>query len=95
MADYDIGDQIQLTGTFSKSGTNTDPTTITLQIKTPDGTIASYTYALSQLTKSATGIYYMDYAPTIAGTYYWRFAGTGAVVTAGEGYFNVRISAFS
>jgi len=91
MAIYDIGDTVRLTGTFTNTaGAATDPTAIVMTLKLPDNTLITKTYALAELTKSATGVYYYDYLITKAGDHYYRFAGTGAVATAGEQYFAVR-----
>ena len=87
---YDIGDLVRVTGTFTVSSVATDPTTVTLKVLPPGGTLATYTYAAGEITKSGTGVYYKDIAITAAGTWYYRWLGTGAVVSAGEEYFHVR-----
>lgn len=92
---YDIGDQVRVTVTFSVGGINTDPTTITLKVKDPSHNVDTYTYALGQLVKSATGIYYKDISIDEAGIWHYRFEGTGAVISADEDYFQVDYSAFS
>ncbi len=79
MADYNVGDMRRLTATCTVSGTNTDPTTLTLVVKTPSGTATSYTYSGAQLTKSATGIYYYDLSFTEAGRWKYQWKATGAV----------------
>jgi len=92
---YDIGDVVRFTGTFTNvSGTVTDPTTVTLSIKSPSA-ITSYTYAGGAVTKSGTGVYYKDVSLDAQGTWYWRWVGTGAVATAAEGFVVVRDSEFS
>ena len=87
---YDIGDIVRLTGTFTVSSVNTDPTTITLKTKDPTGNVDIYTYALSQITKSATGIFYKDISIDEAGTWRYEWTGTGAVATVEEGQIYVR-----
>ena len=88
---YDIGDTVRLKGAFTNdAGAATDPTAITLTVKDPTGAVTTYTYALAQVVKSATGIYYYDLLISKAGDWYYRFEGTGAVATAGEEYFTVK-----
>ena len=83
---YDKGDLLRLTGTFNNaSGTATDPTAVTLKVKAPGTALATYTYALSQVTKSTTGVYYKDISLATVGTWFYRWEGTGAVESATEG----------
>lgn len=87
---YDKGDQVRLTGTFTVGGTATDPTTVTLKVKDPSGNVDTYTYALSQIAKSSTGVYYKDLSLDEAGYWYYQWAGTGAVESVDEDYLVVR-----
>jgi hypothetical protein len=87
---YDIGDVVRLTGTFSVSGTNTDPTTVTLRVMDPTGNKDVYTYALAQVTKSATGIFYKDVTLDESGHWWYRYEGTGAAAAVLEEWFEVR-----
>lgn len=80
---YDIGDQIHLeSGTFKASGVATDPTTITLIVTDPSGNADTYTHALSQIDKDATGQYSKDITVDETGTWTYRWVGTGTVVAA-------------
>ena len=82
---YDIGDLVHLTAGFvDANGAQADPTTVQLTIKRPTGT--------DTVTPTNTGIgaYYYDVPITEAGTWTYRWAGTGAVTTAEEGSFTVR-----
>lgn len=87
---YDIGDLVRVDGAFAVGGVATDPTTITLKVLPPGGDLLTYTYAAGEITKSGAGVYYKDIPITAAGTWYYRWLGTGAVVSGGEGYFYVR-----
>lgn len=88
---YDKGDLITLTGTFTNAGgTATDPTTITLKVKKPGTALATYTYALSQVTKTSTGVYTRNTSLDTVGTWWYRWEGTGTVEAAVEGWFEVR-----
>lgn len=91
---YDINDLPRTTATFTVSGVATDPTTVTLKVKDPSGNTDTYTYALSQITKSSTGVYYKNIPIDEAGDWWYRWEGAGAVVAAYEGYFRVRRSQF-
>jgi hypothetical protein len=88
---YDIGDLIRLTGSFTDlDGNASDPTTITLSIKEPNGDVVNLVYGQDVfVVKQSTGIYYMDFAPAMEGLHYYRFAGTGTVTAAEEMNFYV------
>lgn len=92
---YDIGDVATLASAFTVSGTPTDPTTITLKVKTPAGVETTYTYAAAELTRASAGVFTRDQDCTEAGVWTYRFVGTGAVKAAGERTFNVRRSVFT
>jgi hypothetical protein len=53
----------------------------------------TYTYP-AQITKSSTGVYYVDVVPDNEGVWDYRWVGTGDVVAAEEGSFNVPNSEF-
>lgn len=82
------GNYVRLTGTFlNENGGLANPTTVTLTVETSDGTHATPTP-----TSSATGIWTYDYLVADDcpdGEVWYRFKGTGAVVSADEGYFLV------
>lgn len=91
---YNIGDLLRLQVTFTDiNGSLADPTSITLKIKNPVGTVTTYTYP-AQVLKSSTGVYYFDYAVVASGTHYFNWAGTGAYTAADEGSFTVITSVF-
>ena len=82
----------RLTVTFTNlAGVVADPTGVSFYIRNPDGTATSYVYGTdAELVKSATGIYYVDFAVTLSGRHVYRFVGTGAVATAENGEFYAR-----
>jgi hypothetical protein len=94
MAKYDKGDLVRLSAAFTVAGVATDPTTVTLKVQDPSGNEATYTYALGQVTKDSAGAYHYDLAIDETGLWTYRWAGTGAVVTAGEANLYARRSAF-
>lgn len=94
----DIGDvvRIRTSPVFANAlGVATDPTTVTLTVREPNGTTTAYTYGAGQLTKAGTGDYYRDVTITAAGRWAWEFIGTGIVAAGASGSFRVRESAVS
>ncbi len=91
---YYPGATPRLSCDFYSSGVLTDPTTITLKVLGPDGTTSTYTYALSQITKDATGKYHKDVTLSTEGTWRWRWEGTGTVPATTEGEIEVTRSPF-
>ena len=92
---YDIGDAVKLAAAFTSSSVAADPTTVTLKVKDPSGNESTYTYALGQVIRESVGNYYKIVSLDEAGTWYYRFVGTGAVETAAEGFLYVRESEFA
>jgi hypothetical protein len=78
-----------LTNTFKVLGVNTDPTTITLVVTDPTGVQTTYTFALGQITKTATGIYTKDIACTVDGVWSYVWIGTGTASDVVAGTFTV------
>jgi hypothetical protein len=92
---YDVGDLVRLGAAFTKSGVATDPTTLTLKIRTPGGVTTTYTYPTdAQLSRDGPGLYHLELALGASGTWVYRWAGTGAAQAAEEGEVNVRASNF-
>ena len=89
---YFEGQVIKLSATFTASGIPTDPTTITLKIKKPDKTTATYTDALGQITKDGDGLYSKKATLDQPGLWFYRWIGTGAVEAVGEKKFDVKAS---
>lgn len=81
---YTLGTQITLKATFTDSvGTLTNPTVTTAKIHLPDGSQV----ALTPLVNVSTGVFTYAYTPLLEGTYIYQFAGTGALIVAGENSF--------
>jgi hypothetical protein len=86
--------RIATTTPFADSaGTATDPTTVTLRVREPDGTTTSYTYAGGDVTKAGAGDFYKDVSVDAAGVWAWEWVGTGTVAAAHSGAFRVAVSA--
>jgi hypothetical protein len=95
-SNYIVGTEILLSVAFlNNSGTPLDPTAITLQVKKEGGIATTYVYGVeATLYKGGTGVYYKGYTPSTGGVYYYRWAGTGALVAASEGSFFVQSGNF-
>lgn len=93
---YDIGDQVRVSVVFTDEyGVEHDPTSLLCQIKNADGVETYYTYGESPaLTRENTGTFYVDVLATKAGTWHYRWQGSGAITAAAENSFMVRRSKF-
>lgn len=92
---YDIGDLVRCTGTFASSGANVNPSAVLFKVKTPAGTITTYTYGTDvALVRDSTGIYHVDVDATEAGEWTYRFWSTGTGQAAAEGQFIVKATLF-
>lgn len=94
---------VRITGKFIdlSDDSDTDPTTITFKLLSPDGIETSYVYGTdSEVQKESVGDYTADIRPTYGGRwrYRWEATKTASPVTiyiAGEGNFVVQSSSFS
>jgi hypothetical protein len=97
---YDRGDLVRASVAFTNAaGAAADPTTVVVRVRAPntgrDG-YTTYTYGTdAEVQKTATGAYYLDVACTVAGTYWVRWEGAGAVIAAVEDTWDVALGAFN
>ena len=90
MATYDKGDYVRLTGTWrDDANALVDPTTVTLKIQNPDGTITSITYDSGAVVRDSVGVFHYDFLPSTFGSYVYRWEGTGNAIASGQGSFYV------
>ena len=93
---YDIGDLVRVTGQFSTSNSTVyiDPTTVTLHMEIPAGTVTSYSVSppttSSDIVRSTTGEFYHEKLTTASGSHQYRWTSTGNVTASQEGTFLVR-----
>jgi hypothetical protein len=87
MSEYDIGDVVRLTATFSNAAGAPTDTTAVLTVKKPDGTSST-----PAVTHGTRGVYSSDVPIDQPGVWSYRFVGTGAVTSAGGGRLYVRRS---
>lgn len=89
---HDVGDRVRIAVEFRNlDGALADPSTVTVKHQDPSGNETSST---SSWTKDGTGRYHLDVDIDESGTWYYRWAGTGDLVAAGEGSFIVRPTQF-
>lgn len=62
-------------GLIEVSGPYDPDVAVSLTVKDPSGTSTTYTYALSQISRAAAGLYYKDYTYSTAGTYWLQQKG--------------------
>lgn len=85
---YFVGNLIQLSVAFLNTAlAPTDPSTVTLRVLPPDGTVQVFTYALSQVIRYSAGNYYYNFPVTLPGPHYYRFEGGGTLVAASDSSF--------
>lgn len=89
---YDnINEIAQLTATFDSNGVPADPTTISLVVTDPTGTVTTYIVTAGQIVRTALGIYTIGIACTAAAQGLWSYVwiGTGAVSDVQPGTWRV------
>ena len=96
-ANYDIGDTVRTSSTFTDTGgTKTDPTLVKFVYTTPDGTDTVFTRSgtgstsTGSIVRTTDGVYYRDLVTTASGPYWYRYSSTGNITTASESNFRVR-----
>jgi hypothetical protein len=79
---YQVGDRKVVVSTFTvEDGTPTSPSTVTGEVKAPDGTVTPLTP-----TEASAGVWRMTLpAFTAPGVWSWWIAGTAGVIAADQG----------
>lgn len=70
----------------------TDPTTVTFYIRDPDNTVVAYVFGVdAEIKNPSVGVYIFTFStpPALAGLWYYRVVGTGAVAAVTEGEFTI------
>lgn len=91
MNQYQPGDAVRCSVEFRNlDGTLADPSTVVAKYRNGTGAVTTKTYGSdAEVVRDATGLYHIDISPDAAGTWYYRFAGTGTVIAAVERSFRV------
>jgi hypothetical protein len=87
----DVGDvpQIKVVWTTA-AGVAVDPTTITLYLRVPSGSVGTYTYASGSVAKLSTGTYTYNGTVTQAGYHNVRWVADGSAVAAQQDRYYAR-----
>ncbi len=83
----DVGDLVTLGITFTAADVPTNPTTVVLTIRMPDGTTST-----PAVTNESPGVYAYNLLLSASGAWHYRWAGDGAVQAAEEDRLYVRVS---
>ena len=87
---YTLGQTVRVTAAVKDvAGVAADPSAVSVKLKDPAGSTTT-----NAMSRSATGAYYWDFIPTLAGQHLVRIETTGTIVTATEGGFLVANSSF-
>ena len=83
---YHLGESARYTKQFTTvAGTLTDPTTVNVYLKRPDGFTAKYVYNThAVVVRSSAGVFYFDVVGQIPGVYVVRWEGIGNSADDGE-----------
>jgi hypothetical protein len=92
MTDYDIGDVVRLSATFTDTeGEPTDPDTVTVLYRPHKGEIVSLDYGVdAEVQNDGTGEYHADVVIESEGLHWYRWESTGAAQAAEQSAFSVR-----
>ncbi len=86
---YVEGSQVTVTGTFTVDGVVTDPTTVNVLHRSPNGVTTTIAGTAAAVTNPSTGVYKTDIFANVNGTWTYQFNGAGTVVALAENFFIV------
>ncbi len=84
---YVEGSQVTVTGTFTVDGTLTDPTTLNVLYRSPNGVTTTIAGTAAAVTNPSTGVYKTDIAANVPGAWTYQFNSAGTVVALTENFF--------
>jgi hypothetical protein len=94
---YDLGTAVRCSASFEDPDDHSaiDPTTVSVSVKDPSGTIVTKVYGTdTEVKKPRTGTFYIDVTANAVGVWHYRFFSTGTGQAAEENSFVVRRSQF-
>lgn len=94
MNTYEFGAAPTLRVDFKVGSDLTDPTTVTLKVKSPSGAVSTYTLAGGTVARDSLGKFSKQVTADAAGTWSYRWIGTGACEAVVERQFKVKRSMF-
>ena len=87
---YAKDNQIRVSVEFLVNSVDTDPSTVKAFYKDPNNAVTTLTYGVDgALVKDATGKYHVDIYANLVGFYWYRFEGSGSVISASESVFYI------
>lgn len=90
---YVKDNEVRLSVEFTLDGVDTDPSTVKCLYKDPSGAITTLVYGVDGvLVKDGAGKYHADIYANVAGYWFYRFEGSGSLVSAGEAEFRINES---
>lgn len=82
---FEAGDTVRSTATFTVGSTNTDPDTVTVRFRDPFGVITPFVFGTDpEVSNTAVGVYRIDHQMSIPGEWWVRWEGTGAAAGIAE-----------
>jgi len=86
MAEYNIGTALRITAVFTDiSGDAADPSVIKFKVNPPKGADEEYIYGTdTEVVRTGVGVYHFDLLLDEAGSWYYRWVGSGNVAKAFE-----------
>lgn len=93
-----VNGTVRLAVNFSDdNGEDVNPDTVEFKVRSPAGITTSYVYGTDdELAQTSTGDYHIDYSPSTAGRWHYRWISTGtAKASVVEGSFVVQASMFT
>lgn len=78
---FDYGETVRARNSYTnpEDGLLTDPLAVQVEVRSPDGTVATYVYGTdTELTKVSTGVYQVLIPLVQTGSYRWRWTATAA-----------------
>lgn len=92
---YNPGDLVTLQARWSVNDLETDPSTVSIQVKDPSGNITTYSYGgAGAVVRDSVGNYHVNITVNTTGVWYYRVLGAGSVQKNGEDSFLVSSSQF-
>jgi hypothetical protein len=95
VASFVVGSSAKLTVQFKNDlGNEADPEVVALKVMNPSGQISTYTFANGEVTRDAVGKFDKSIDLPTAGTWKYRWEGSGTVTAATEAEIEVLRSVF-
>ena len=88
--DVVVGARVRLAATFAGTGNQAaDPTDVVCRVRDPAGVVTAYDWNPGAIARAGTGQFTLDLTVAVAGIWYARWEGSGAIVAVTETTFAV------